>query len=566
MPLIQRRLLVGRQEEADEHERLEPGDVGVEPVVDRELEGYDERGREGCESAQRLLARHEGDEYGEEDRERHHRPLQERKLGDLAEHRPRADPVALEGEGLVVEEPHRLDGVPVEQDDPEREQPDANPAEYEIHYGLALAPFVGDPERTEDERIELDGEPGRDAAPPRYRRGRHREPHGRDRGDDDVVGVVVGRIDGVGEGGPGEDKGGGPLLAGEPVAQDKQCYRPRDEAEQREGVGRWEEAPLSGEAEHEDERHIEQVVERAVGVSRADVRGHGAVGYGAVQNAVGADDPGVADVYYAGVDVEAEDEAPRKTGEHHQEPHRQVGRLLDLLAYPEPHEKGPDEQVDEWRVPQYDGLLDYPFPEEAVRDQEPEQRHDVQVAHGEQSVRAPESGCEGERERQPDPPVVGLLAVGAAHAAGQVPPDLIPRVHVVEDPGPIVHPDGGDLLALLRRPASDRPALVDVETDGPRAILIVGFRVVRAVAGELLPYLGARGGEFDRLLFREPGVFDLIRPRRDVDSAHVPGIIGDLETGDLLPRTLLYKNYPPQILASVVVRRGLDGRLGIVLF
>src|SRR5918995_2712984 len=145
-PPIQRRLVVGRQQEADEHERLEPGDVGVEPVVDGELEGDDERRRECCEPAQRLLTRHESDEYGEEDGERHQRSLQKRELRDLAEQGPRADPVALEGEGPIVEEPRRLDGMPVEQDDPERDQYDPGPAEYEIYDGLALATFVHHPQ------------------------------------------------------------------------------------------------------------------------------------------------------------------------------------------------------------------------------------------------------------------------------------------------------------------------------------------------------------------------------------------------------------------------------------
>src|SRR5215218_5928185 len=395
MPPIQRRLLVGRQQEADEHERLEPGDVGVEPIVDRELEGDDERRRECCEPAQRLLARHESDEYGEEDRKRHQRSLQERELGDLAEQGPRTDPVALEGEGVVVEAPYRLYGVSVEQDDPERDQYDPGPAEHEIYDGLTLATFVHDPEWAQDERIELDGEAGCDARPPRYRRGRRREPYRRDGSDDDVIGVVVGRVNGVGEGCPGEDESGSPLLAREPVAHDEKRHCPCDEGEQREGVGCGKEVPLSGEAEHEDEGHIEQVVQRAVGVSCSYVLGHGAVGRCAFQDTVGADDPSVAYVYDAGVDVEAEDEAPGKTGEHHQDPHREVARLLDLLAYPETHEKGPDEEVDKRRVPQDNRFEDYSFPEKAVRDEGPEQRHDIQVSYGEQPVRTPESSGEG---------------------------------------------------------------------------------------------------------------------------------------------------------------------------
>src|SRR5918997_6753868 len=194
MPSIQRCFLVGRQQEAYEHERLKPGDVGVEPVVDGELEGDDERRRECCEPAQRLLARHESDEYGEENRKRHQRSLQERELRDLAEQGPRADPVALEGKVIVVEEPRRLDWLPVEQDDPECDQYDPCPAEHEIYNGLTLATFVHDPQGSKDKRIELDGEAGRDARPPRYRRGRRRKPYRRDGSEDDVVGVVVGRV------------------------------------------------------------------------------------------------------------------------------------------------------------------------------------------------------------------------------------------------------------------------------------------------------------------------------------------------------------------------------------
>src|ERR687889_67039 len=230
---IQRRLLICRQQEADEHERLEPGNIGVEPVVDGELEGDNERRRECCEPTQRLLARHESDEYAEENRKRHQRSLQEREVGNLAEQGPRADPVVLEGEGLVVEAPRRLAGMPVEQDDPEREKYDPGPAEHEIYDGLTLATFVHYPQGSQDERIELDGEACREARPPRNRRGRRREPYRRDGGDDYVVGVVVGRVDGVWKGCPGEDQGCSPLLAREPVARDEQRHSSRDEREQR---------------------------------------------------------------------------------------------------------------------------------------------------------------------------------------------------------------------------------------------------------------------------------------------------------------------------------------------
>src|SRR5687768_14264785 len=119
---VQLRFVIRGQQEAYKHERLEPDDVGEEPVVYSELEGDDECRREGGEPAQRLLARHEGDEYGQEDDDRRHGPLQESELWDLGIDRPWADPVALEGEGLLVEELGSLEGSSVQQDDPEREQ------------------------------------------------------------------------------------------------------------------------------------------------------------------------------------------------------------------------------------------------------------------------------------------------------------------------------------------------------------------------------------------------------------------------------------------------------------
>src|SRR3954468_22315881 len=113
MPPIQRRLLIRGEEQRDEHERLEPGYVRVEPVVYGELKGDDERRGEGDEPAQRLLARHEGDEDCDEDDERCDGLLQEREPGNLGVDGPRADPVVLEGEGLLVEELYGLEGVPV---------------------------------------------------------------------------------------------------------------------------------------------------------------------------------------------------------------------------------------------------------------------------------------------------------------------------------------------------------------------------------------------------------------------------------------------------------------------
>src|SRR5829696_1924378 len=62
---IQRRFLVGGEQEGDEDKGLEPADVGVEPVVDGELEGDDQRRRERREPPDRPLLKHHGDDKGE---------------------------------------------------------------------------------------------------------------------------------------------------------------------------------------------------------------------------------------------------------------------------------------------------------------------------------------------------------------------------------------------------------------------------------------------------------------------------------------------------------------------
>src|SRR5688572_19736840 len=102
---VQSRLLVGGWEEGQKDEGLEPGHVGVEPVVGSELEADDQRRREGGEPAHRAAARPDGDYEGKEYDGGQERLLQKAERRDLAEDRPRGLPGSLEGYGLLVEEP-----------------------------------------------------------------------------------------------------------------------------------------------------------------------------------------------------------------------------------------------------------------------------------------------------------------------------------------------------------------------------------------------------------------------------------------------------------------------------
>src|SRR3712207_7083172 len=54
----------------------------------------------------------------------------------------------------------------------------------------------------------------------------------------------------------------------------------------------------------------------------------------------------------------------------------------------EPHEQRAEEQVDQGRVPQQHRLVDEALAEEPGRDQETEQRHDVEAAQREEPVGA----------------------------------------------------------------------------------------------------------------------------------------------------------------------------------
>src|SRR5215207_3394922 len=96
---IQSGLGVRLDEQREEDEGLEPDDVGVEPVVDGELEGDDEGRRERGQPADGPLFGYHGDDEGEQDRERRERLLQDPEPGDLGEDGPRGLAFPLEGEG-----------------------------------------------------------------------------------------------------------------------------------------------------------------------------------------------------------------------------------------------------------------------------------------------------------------------------------------------------------------------------------------------------------------------------------------------------------------------------------
>src|SRR5918997_2009640 len=172
---VQPRLLVRGKQEAHEDERLEPGDVRVEPVVDGELECDDDRRRERGQAPDGAPAGHEGDEHGEKDGEGDERPLQEREGRHLGEDRPRAHPLSLEAQGSLVEELRGLDGLAGEEQDGEGHEEDAEAAEHVVDDRAPPPAVVGEPEGAQDQGEQLHREPGGDGGAAGERRGGRRE-------------------------------------------------------------------------------------------------------------------------------------------------------------------------------------------------------------------------------------------------------------------------------------------------------------------------------------------------------------------------------------------------------
>ena len=125
--------------------------------------------------------------------------------GDLGEDGPRGLPAALEEQGPVEELHGATDGISVESEHPEGEEEDAHPPEDEVQEGsLLLAPSWSIHKGARMMGKSLTANPAT-SPPPRQGRGRRRNRHRRDRRHDYVVGVVVGRVQRVGEDGPREE-------------------------------------------------------------------------------------------------------------------------------------------------------------------------------------------------------------------------------------------------------------------------------------------------------------------------------------------------------------------------
>ena len=244
-----------------------------------------------------------------------------------------------------------------------------------------------------------------------------------------------------------------------------------------------------------------------------------------------------------------------------------VGRLLvfsTLSPMPKPISRVLTKQVDERRVPEHDGLEDYALPEEAVRDEEPEQRHDVEVAQGEEPVRAPEGEGEGEGQRQPDPPVVRLLAVGAVRR-GPCASRPDPRSTRSSRPrsrrrprrwrSPCPRPSDGPRPSPSRRrrtgPSTRRPRMSPAwcKARAPRARPCTSGLAAAsliALSSESLGYSisAAPGRTSTPPTSPESSATTNSRPR---------------------PRGLLVSTTTPDVPRALVARRGLDGRLRVVL-
>ena len=95
-----------------------------------------------------------------------------------------------------------------------------------------------------------------------------------------------------------------------------------------------------------------------------------------------------------------------------------------------------------------------------------------------------------------------MFAVGALFAAGHRPADLVPNPGILYVPGLVIHPYAGDLLPILApRAAADQPALIDVEVDGPLAVVVLCISAVGAVLGELSLHPLVGEGQLHGLLF-----------------------------------------------------------------
>ena len=163
-------------------------------------------------------------------------------------------------------------------------------------------------------------------------------------------------------------------------------------------------------------------------------------------DAVGADDPRVADVDRPRVGhVEADPEAEQEQ-RRYQQPARRPGRM-QALATPEPDPQRPAEQVEEQRVDKRHRDADFRTVEEEVGDAEAEQDQQVQVRDPAGAAPIEEPDQEEGAERQEHIGRVELVAEGAGVAAGHLPGHLVPGPGLRDLGGERIDEDQGDLFS-----------------------------------------------------------------------------------------------------------------------
>ena len=169
----------------------------------------------------------------------------------------------------------------------------------------------------------------------------------------------------------------------------------------------------------------------AAGAGRPLVGRHVPVGLAAVQQPVGADHAGVADVEDVRVAVvQPQPEADQGEAQRHQ--HQRMRRTDVDAARPVAAAQAdhPDQQVDQRRVDQRRRDEHVALVEPVQGDAEREQRQQVERAHGEGPTPVHQPAQEQGAERQEHPPAVGQAPVRRGLAAGQLPVHLRPGAYV----------------------------------------------------------------------------------------------------------------------------------------
>ena len=256
-----------------------------------------------------------------------------------------------------------------------------------------------------------------------------------------------------------------------PTTQPIQTEQGQQVEHDRGRVRRGEVVPGAAPPEDHPERHVGVVSDRAVGIALGVVLGPVAVERLAMQNLVGPDYAGIADVDHVRVDdVQAdpepdqEDHADRQPRDRHEQPERPA-----RPPAAEPEQQHPHEQIQHERVDRRRGEPDLRVVEQRERDRQAEQREQVDVeqrprtalatAAG-QAPPAPRQERRDEQRAQRDPHVPGVDSAPerARIATGHRPRHLEARPDLGDARGGVVDVDLGELdLLLAGREPADLP-------------------------------------------------------------------------------------------------------------